>query len=292
MSLSWTTKSDLKYVAGDLIFTSFVDTLSIKSTIVINIPGFTYSNDLHTLNIKFVVNQASMKTDISFNTQIENEYMDNLNLFFTINDILISKNNLMTGLPYNIEDIDINIIEKKSRNTLYTLSSNKILNFTTAAASCLLKGTKINTNNGWLPIEDLIEGDYVLNQHDEPVEIVKKKSWRIKWGSKDFANAVYKIQPGLCGAVETVYISSYHKILIGGHLSEAYTLGLPLATKHEICMGDYYVLYNIQLKNHRKNHFMVNGMCLVESWDGSENGLVLSTSETYIVPKSTLLIQT
>lgn len=291
MSLTWTGTSDLSYVSGDLIFTNLAETLNIKSNIIVNIPKFAFSDKLYTVVVGFHIKQRDNIFPINYNTEIQNEDLNNLEMIFSLNNIPFPTIDFILGLPFNIENIAIKIIDKNSEKSLYSLSSTKKLDFTSAPASCLLKGTKINTECGWKPIDDLNEGDRVLNQHYEPVEIVRKKSWRIKWGSKDFANTVYKIQTGLCGTVETTYISAYHKVMVGDDLSEAYTLGLPRATKYEICSGDYYVLYNIQLKNHRKNHFWINGLCLVESWDGSESGIVISTAQGYTVPIHTMLLQ-
>jgi hypothetical protein len=285
--------SKISYVSGNLAFSTTGNTLNINSNIVLNIPDFKFSHDIHSTSLSFDIKQDSNSHSLKLPTLImsnESESDGNLEFTFSLTDIGFPSANFITGLPFDIQNIQIHITEKHNTATIHTLSSAKKLSFMTAPASCLLKGTKVNTVNGWTNIEDLEEGDTVLNQYDEPVEIIKKKSWRIKWGSKDFANTVYKIQAGFCGTVETLYISAYHKILISGQMAEAYTLGLARALKPDICVKDHYVLYNIQLKNYKKNHFSVNGMCLVESWDGSESGIVLTTSEENTIPEKSRLI--
>lgn len=292
MNSSWKGSSNISYVSGDIGVSTTGDTLNINSNIIVNVPDFIFSHDNHSTILCFNIKQNQHIFKISTQVNIENDHDKNIDMTFNISDISFPTNDFVQNVPFDIENIEIQIVEKKAPNSapLYKINSSKKLIFKAATASCVLSGTKVNTSEGWRNIEDLVEGETVLNQHDEPVEIVRKKCWRIKWGSKDFANTVYKIQAGFCGTVETLYISAYHKILITGQLSEAYTLGLPRATKTDICIDDHYLLYNIQLKNHKKNHFSVNGMCLVESWDGSESSTVLTTSDDIYIPAKSVLI--
>jgi hypothetical protein len=284
MSTSWRFSSNISHISGDITFSSSGDSLNIISDLIVDIPNFELDN--HKSVLRFNIKQTEKLFEITHEFSIVNDTYNNIDLAFRITDSSFP-GEFIKDTPFDILNIQIQIIDKNN-TIISTINSPKNLSFASAQASCVLAGTKVNTAEGWRNIEDLQVGDFILNQNNEQIEIIKKKSWRIKWGSKDFANAVYKIQAGFCGTVETLYISAYHKIVISGQPSEAYTLGLPRATKNDICLGDYYVLYNIQLKNHKKNYFSVNGMCLIESWDGSEHGLVLTTNEI-IVPTSKLI---
>lgn len=284
MNTSWKFSSNISHISGDIVFSSSGDTLNINSDLIIKIPNLELDNHKSVLYFNIKQTDKLFKNNHLFS--IVNNTYDNIDLGFKISDSSFP-DEFIKDTPFDILNIMIQIIDKNN-SIVSTINSQKNLSFASAAASCVLAGTKVNTAEGWRNIDDLKVGDFILNQNDEQVEIIKKKSWRIKWGSKDFANAVYKIQAGFCGTVETLYISAYHKIVVSGQPSEAYTLGLPRATKNDICIGDYYVLYNIQLKNHKKNYFSVNGMCLIESWDGSEHGLVLTTNED-VVPTSKLI---
>jgi len=284
MDTSWKFSSNISYISGDIVFSSSGNSLNINSNLIVHIPNFVLDN--HQIVLYFDIKQSNKIFENNHVFLISKDN-DNTDLGFKINDLNIPNTEFIKDSQFDIVNIKVQVVDK-SNTIISTISSHKKLSFTSASASCVLAGTKVNTNTGWRNIEDLNVGDFILNQNDQEIEIIKMKCWRIKWGSKDFANTVYKIQSGFCGTIETLYISAYHKILVSGQLSEAYTLGLPRATKHDICNGDYYILYNIQLKNHKKNYFSVNGLCLIESWDGSEHGLVLITNEE-IVPTSKLI---
>lgn len=134
---------------------------------------------------------------------------------------------------------------------------------------CLLTGTKVNTPRGWTNIEDIKVGDTVYNHDMDAVPIIKTHNWDIQWGSKHFGETVYKIAKNTYGATEDIYISAHHKILINDvEMVETYQLGLPKALKSEITINDVYTLHHIQMENHHINNFIVNGSCIVESWDG------------------------
>lgn len=288
MDTSWKFSSNISYISGDIVFSSSGDSLNINSDLIVNIPNLVLDN--HQCVLYFDIKQSNKIFENNHAFSITKDSDNNIDLGFNINDLSFPSNDFIKDTQFDIVNIKVQLVDKNDA-IISTIISHKKLSFASASASCVLIGTKVNTSTGWRNIEDLQVGDFILNQNNHEVEIIKKKSWRIKWGSKDFANAVYKIQSGFCGTVETLYISAYHKIVVSGQPSEAYTLGLPRATKHEICSGDYYILYNIQLKNYKKNYFSVNGMCLIESWDGSERGLVLTTNEDVMSASKLIYVQ-
>jgi len=133
--------------------------------------------------------------------------------------------------------------------------------------SCLLRGTKVKTPYGYKNIEDLNVGDKVLSHEGIPTNIIKRESWKVRW-SQNLArgNVVYKLEK----YGRTTYLSAYHKFMDDKYQMVAACDGkLKKATKEEICdENGEYELHHIQLENHEKNHLIVNGSMIVESWDG------------------------
>ena len=148
----------------------------------------------------------------------------------------------------------------------------------TVNVSCLLKGTKVKTPNGYRNIETLKVGDSVISHRGKTVKIIKAHSWYIKWSNNlNPESRVYVLEKN----GKKVYLSEYHKYMIsnGENISNKYKLttsmvqacegGLRLARKEEICDdNEMYQLYNIQVENHERNHLIINGGIIVESWDG------------------------
>jgi hypothetical protein len=148
---------------------------------------------------------------------------------------------------------------------------------------CLLMGTKVNTPNGWVSIENIAVGDSVYNHLMKPVKIVKTHRWNIDWGSKIFGETVYKIPSGTFGATQDIYISAYHKVLINDEeMIEAFQIGLRRALKSEIAPNGVYTLCHIQMEDHYINNFIIEGACIVESWDGR---LSMSSVDTCVATK-------
>jgi len=133
---------------------------------------------------------------------------------------------------------------------------------------CLLSGTLVGTPNGWVPIDDLHTGDHIVNQYGEPIKIVLTSKWPVYWENRRFCDKIYKIPRGLYGCTIDTYISSLHKIEHGGMI-EVYKLGLELAKKEELTTIGRYILYHLQVEDHENNNYIVNGGCVVESWNGA-----------------------
>lgn len=144
-------------------------------------------------------------------------------------------------------------------------------------AHCILEGTTILTPDGWIPIEKLSPGDKVLSHNGSTKTIIKRAVWGLKYEKSPVCNdgRVFKIECGYAGNKEQVFVSYHHKVYTyykqfvkAGHAR------LPEATQDEIAPSGYYRLYNIQVDNHTKNHLVVGGGLIIESWDGKTDSKV------------------
>ncbi len=120
----------------------------------------------------------------------------------------------------------------------------------------LVKGTKIKTNRGYVPIEDLKVGDSVESTEAE-FRSIKKITCRSCPPSKE--SLPYIIPKGKHGAKEELYISPDHKILSAGvGFIEAQYLGYSQA---EDWSGDI-VYYNLSVGPFSDNTVLANGVAV------------------------------
>ena len=138
-------------------------------------------------------------------------------------------------------------------------------------ASCLLKGTMVQTDYGLVPIERIREGDYVLNQHGKPVKVRNIGSWTYTYADSETSEwqQVYKLPKGSFQCDSDTYLSKGHRIVCrnGGFVLPS-NLSLERANPSEICEKDgTYTLYHLRLERQSgRNHIVVNGNCVVEDW--------------------------
>jgi hypothetical protein len=208
-------------------------------------------------------------------------YTDNGNIQFdanlsitqtsTLNTYYIDTIGTFEITPF-INYIVVSTIKDTVPNTLWTNTSDQW------DVACLLRGTKVKTPNGYRNIETLKVGDYVVSHRGNTVKIIKAHSWNVNWNDKiSEESQVYVIENNK----NKTYISAYHKLkntkidsskkikFINNEMVQACDIGLKHATKEEICdENGIYQLYNIQVENHERNHLIVNGGTIVESWDG------------------------
>jgi hypothetical protein len=138
-------------------------------------------------------------------------------------------------------------------------------------AHCVLEGTKVLTKSGYVTIETLQPGDKVITHNGAEKSIIKKATWTLEYENNLTNNdgRVFKIERGYAGAKETVFVSYHHKVFM--HYKQFVKAGhakLPEATKEEIAPTGLYRLYNIQVEDHTRNHLVVGGGLVIESWDG------------------------
>jgi hypothetical protein len=120
----------------------------------------------------------------------------------------------------------------------------------------LVRGTKIKTNRGYVPIEDLKIGDSVESTEAE-FRSIKKITCRYCPPSKD--SLPYIIPKGKHGAKEELYISPDHKILSAGvGFIEAQYLGYSQA---EDWSGNI-IYYNLGVGPYSDNTVLANGVAV------------------------------
>lgn len=143
--------------------------------------------------------------------------------------------------------------------------------------ACLLEGTKVWTRNGYVPIETLKEGDSIRTKKFD-IAITKVGKWSVDLSnpsdSENLSNKMYKIPAGRHGATSDVYISHYHRFMFEGEPSDdnfkrlmgiPEQVGLQPAPVTEYAKDGKYNIYHLQIA--LGNHYIVNGGCLVESWE-------------------------
>ena len=177
-----------------------------------------------------------------------------------------------TGLDTGINNITLLV------SSQYNLSQ-KIYHLTVyVEASCLLEGTLVWTTKGYVPIETLKPGD-TIETKNYYLAITKVGKWSVDLNREedrnDLSKKMYKIPAGRFGAKKDTYISHYHRILYYHHPDSENDdkrgfdipmhLGLQPANPSEFTENGKYNLYHLQIA--LGNHYVVNGHCMVESWE-------------------------
>ena len=154
--------------------------------------------------------------------------------------------------------------------------TNYDLNISTIKVSCLLEGTLVWSDDGYVPIETLKVGDSVQTQYYF-ISITKIGKWECDLNKEedrnDLSKKMYKIPAGSYGATSDVFISHYHRFMFeSGEREDNFNrlmgipeqIGLFPADPSEYSKNGKYTLYHLEIKY--GNHYMVNGGCRVESW--------------------------
>jgi hypothetical protein len=138
---------------------------------------------------------------------------------------------------------------------------------------CLLEGTLVRTPTGSVPIELVKKGDYVLNQHYNPVRVLltSKRTFQYKENPTnkfDMDNSLYTLPAGILGATSNVYLTRHHKFLTSdGTMKKPEEYGLKRSKLSEFSRtNNLYSVYHLRLEDCYNNHFIVNGDCIVEDW--------------------------
>ena len=144
-------------------------------------------------------------------------------------------------------------------------------------ASCLLEGTLVWTNKGYVPIETLKPGD-TIETKNYYIDITKVGKWSVDLNLEedrnDLSKKMYKIPAGRYGAKRDTYISHYHRFMYEEieyentanlDMKIPEQVGLVPANPAEFAKDGKYNLYHLQLAI--GNHYYVNGGCIVEAWE-------------------------
>lgn len=117
--------------------------------------------------------------------------------------------------------------------------------------ACIAKGTKISTPLGYIPVEDLHEGDVILINKGEYANIRKIFHRTVKVTP---TTAPYRI-PGGDGH-EDLTISPTHSVFVRGQMIEAQFLGYP----HDDRYTDVIEYYNISVDGDENTVMYANGV--------------------------------
>ena len=133
---------------------------------------------------------------------------------------------------------------------------------TVSTINCILKGTKILTPDGYRLIEEIKEGDYITTHDDRKKKVIQTYS----------INAIHNkdtqciiIKKGTFGAIEDLYMSKNHAILID---DEFIIPERKIPDKIEYVKDmPYYTYYSIMTDDYLRDSLMANGVT-VETWGG------------------------
>jgi hypothetical protein len=162
---------------------------------------------------------------------------------------------------------------------------------------CYLKGTKILTSKGYLPIEDLKVGDRVASKgriytdtcNVTKGHVLKHVVWTSKFGISELNNQTRPIciKAGALGdaPTEDLYVSPAHGIILDGRMIAAKDLvnGTTIVQDTTLRAKDI-VYHHLELENH--STVIANGV-LSESMHGSQNRRFFEKSEV-VYPKDAL----
>jgi len=139
----------------------------------------------------------------------------------------------------------------------------------TIETACLLEGTLVKTPLGYVPIEILRVGDFVVSHNKTQHKIIKTHKWACTIENKsDITTRIYKIPAGKQNTNRDLYLSFFHRVYSAcdGWLRKPISLGYKEAADSEISNNGKYNIYHIRIENGEKNHLVVNGGCYVETW--------------------------
>ena len=228
-----------------------------------------------------ILNGLPIGFDASFNAYLEFPYeiYDVVGSYVTEDPYAVV--NLMVNDYFNgLIGNDFNVILTPFKNLLtFTItgsdganSQNYYLNIRMKVA-CLLEGTRVWTDKGYVPIETLKVGDSIQTEHYF-IAITKVGKWSVDLNREedreDLSKKMYVIPAGKYGATSDVFISRNHRFMFeegdgaGRLMGTPVKVGLRPAVLGEFAPDGKYKLYHLELKY--GNHYVVNGGCHVESW--------------------------
>lgn len=157
----------------------------------------------------------------------------------------------------------------------FSVNSTSGLNFLAPSdISCLLIGTNILTPNGYVKIEELKIGDEVLT-HKGIVKKIKNIKLFPVIGNYDSYPRI--IRKGTFNAIEDLYLSSGHAILIDNVFDYPFNLNLEICEKYSIL--NYYCL---AMDDYLNDTLVANGV-VVETW--GELDITIKKDGTYVPPE-------
>jgi hypothetical protein len=167
--------------------------------------------------------------------------------------------NCGTNCFFNIGSNATGIFENVSNELLTGASASLPDYFTTTMfrTNCILKGTPILTSNGYVNIEELCINDTIMTWDKRVVKII---GLYIQQVMADTCELIpYKIPKGTLGALDDLYISKHHCILIDGEYFNV-PHNMPQLTQSELHAGQPITYYHIETDNYFTDTLVANGV--------------------------------
>lgn len=150
-------------------------------------------------------------------------------------------------------------------SNLWNFAVNSNTNYiiiTVSDINCILKGTKILTPDGNVPIENIKVGDFIIT-HDGRKKEVIKTHFNSALHNKNTQCIV--IKKGTFGAEEDLYLSKNHAILIGDEFIIP-DRKMPNEIEY-ISSKTYYTYYSLMTEDYLSDSLVANGVA-IETWGG------------------------
>ena len=123
--------------------------------------------------------------------------------------------------------------------------------------NCILKGTPILTSNGYVNIEELCINDTVMTWDKRSVKIIGLYIQQVIADTSELIP--YRIPKGTLGALDDLYISKHHCILIDGNYFNV-PHNMPQLTQSELHIGQPITYYHIETDNYFTDTLVANGV--------------------------------
>ncbi len=123
--------------------------------------------------------------------------------------------------------------------------------------NCILKGTPILTSDKYVKIEELCVDDTVITWDNRAVKIISTHVQDVIADTCEFIP--YKIPKGVLGALDDLYISKHHCILIDGEYFNV-PHNMPQLSQSEIHIGQSITYYHIETDNYFTDTLVANGV--------------------------------
>ena len=243
------------------------------------VPDLKYIDNHVNCNVKFEAMNIQNLTEMSKTTLFFQVFKK---LHLSLNDTVIEKNltksTSIIQLSLNINANEEICIKNLGKNTNFC---GIIVGEIKEKLPCFLKETLVKTPNGIEAIENLKEGDLIINENNEEVRILTTKQWtsyNFTEGTIPYVIPQNSLEKGYPN--KDTFVSPFHRIkLPNGEFKHVNKINLPFIKKFQIYNGNLrykdkiieeITYFNFVLVNN--SNFIANGM-IVESLDSSNKNI-------------------
>jgi len=172
------------------------------------------------------------------------------------------------------ESVDVLATIIKSNSNSYQTLDNFVINANTTIISfeqvnCILRGTKILTVTGYVPIENVKVGDFIVTHDGREKEVIK--TYHLSAMHSQDTQCII-IKKGTFGAIEDLYISKNHAILIGNEFITPYGKSDFEGTFELVKDKSHYTYYSLMTDDFLADSLVANGVP-IETWGGYKPGV-------------------